>query len=76
MVKKSGQESLAIAAARELRQIIALMAKTEGPKAEVSIDLLKTQAWKDLRSQIIDALEDHPEARAALSEEPGATPGA
>ena len=57
----------ALGAIRELRGLLERVAKIEGRLSSGGVAVIvSTPAWGELRSVIVDALADHPNARAAV----------
>lgn len=61
-----------LAAIREVRACLELLARVAGELPPPTINLTLTQEWIDLRTLVVHALEPFPEARAAVAEVLGA----
>ncbi len=64
-VEKAGNHSLALAAIKELRGILELMAKLTGD-LQTGITIHVSPEWISLRTLIINAVEPFPEAQQAI----------
>lgn len=66
--EEHGDFRAALLAVRELTRIIELLAKLQGELREQSINVVLNTQWIELRTTILSALKDHPEARLKLAE--------
>lgn len=67
---KSGQHTQALGTLRELRNLLELLGKADGTLAKaptVTINLMASSEWLAVRAALLDALQPHPAARAAVS---------
>jgi hypothetical protein len=66
--EKSDRLGLALGAIREARGNLELLAKLEGKlREQQTVNILIAPQWLELRTVILGALADHPEARLALA---------
>jgi hypothetical protein len=66
--EQSNNSALVLAAARELRAILELLAKfTNQPGSSTQMDLHLTAEFSTLRSTVLSALEPFPDARIAVA---------
>jgi hypothetical protein len=66
--EKSGDDRIALAALREARGTVELLARLAGELREgPTVNVLVSPQYLELRQTIITALSDHPEARAAVA---------
>jgi hypothetical protein len=64
----AGQLTVALAAIREARATLELLAEMEGePSRQPVVNLLVAPEWPALRARIVAELRPYPEARAALA---------
>jgi hypothetical protein len=69
--ERSGKPSQSVAAARELRLCIELLARLSGelrPDPAVQVNLIASPEWISLRGSIMGALGLYPDARLAVAE--------
>ena len=65
--EKSGDLRTALAAVREARNNVTLLAELRGqPDRRPQINLVLSPEWLELRTLIVGALEPHPDAREAV----------
>jgi len=79
--EESGKVSVALAAVREMRELLRLLGNASGElddKPGVTVNLMAAPEWLSIRGRLIAALTPYPEARnaviAALSGEIGTRP--
>jgi len=67
---KSGQAALVVNASRELRQTAELLAKITGElndRPQVTVNLMASPEWLEVRALILGALTAYPDARTVVS---------
>ena len=66
--EQKGDYRTALAGIRELTRIVELLARLQGDLNEQSVNVVFNAKWVELRTVILFALEDFPEAKVKLSE--------
>jgi hypothetical protein len=66
--EERGDFRTALAGVRELTRIVELLAKLQGDLNEQSVNIVFNARWIELRSVILNTLEEFPEAKKKLSE--------
>ncbi len=67
---EEGKAQLALAAVKELRGCLELLGKATGElndRPQVTVNLMASPEWLNVRAVIFSSLADYPDARAALS---------
>lgn len=65
--ERKGQLGISVAALRELRQVVELLARVTGElESGVTVNLFATE-WPSTQRRILDALEPYPEARLSVA---------
>jgi hypothetical protein len=70
--EEDGRATVALGAIRELRGIVELLGRLTGELSNqaltgTTINIITSPTWVLIRSAVIDALAEHPEARAAVA---------
>jgi hypothetical protein len=66
--EEKGDFRAALLAVRELTRIIELLAKLQGDLKEQTVNVVLNAQWIELRTTILSALREYPEARLKLAE--------
>jgi predicted nucleic-acid-binding protein len=65
--EKDGDYRTALQGVRELTRIVELLAKMRGELYEQSVNVIINNQWVEIRTKILSALEDYPDAKIELS---------
>lgn len=66
--EEEGDYRTALAGIRELTRIVELLAKMQGELKDQSVNIVLNPQWIELRTTILSALDDFPEAKIKLVE--------
>jgi hypothetical protein len=66
--ERRGQLGVSVAALRELRQVVELLARVTGElESGVTINLVQAPEWIAVQRRVLDALNEYPQARIAVA---------
>jgi predicted nucleic-acid-binding protein len=65
--EKDGDYRTALQGVRELTRIVELLAKMRGELYEQSVNVIINNQWVEIRTKILSALENYPDAKIELS---------